>query len=157
VTAPRGPRDGSDSRGMNIPLSPLLLGSLIAAGVGTVLLIAFLIVQFQADPPKSGPSGPGQPPNDRPPPLPPPGHMAFIAAMAIFGIAWLAVIASAARDQLMRRINLMEARIIELTTEYGEHRRTDGFVEGMAEATRPTSPSAGGPDTRLRSVPPPPQ
>jgi hypothetical protein len=132
---------------MNIPLSPLLLGSLIAAGVGTVLLIAFLIVQFQADPPKSGPGGTGQPPNDRPPPLPPPGHLAFIAAMAIFAIAWLAVIASAARDQL----------IIELTTEYGEHRRTHGFVEGMAEATRPTSPPAGGPDTRLRSVPPPPQ
>ena len=156
MTAPRGLRDGSDSRGMNIPLSPLLLGSLIAAGVGTVLLIAFLIVQFQADPPKPGPGGPGQPPNN-PPPLPPPAHLAFIAAMAIFAIAWLAVIASAARDQLMRRINLMEARITELTTEYGEHHRTDGFVEGMAEATRPTSPSAGGPDTRLRSVPPPPQ
>ena len=156
MTAPRGLRDGSDSRGMNIPLSPLLLGSLIAGCVGTILLVAFLVVQFQTDPDPGGPRGPGEPP-EGPPPLPPFPHLAFIVAMAFFAIAWLAVLAAASRDQLMRRINLMEARITELITEYGEHRRTEGYVEGMAEATRPTSPPAGGPDARLRSVPRPPQ
>jgi hypothetical protein len=141
---------------MNIPLSPLLLGSLIAAGVGTVILVAFLVMQFQADPIGAAPRGPDGLPN-RPPPLPPPGHLAFIAAMAVFAIAWLAVLAAATRDQLARRIDQMEAQLVELITEYGEHRRTEGYIDGMREARGPTSPSAGGPEARLRSLPPPPQ
>jgi len=151
VTAPRGLRDGSDSRGMNIPLSPLLLGSLIAGCVGTILLVAFLVVQFQADPDPGGPRGQGEPP-EGPPPLPPFPHLAFIVAMAFFALAWLAVLAAASRDQLMRRIDDMEARMVTLTTQYGEDRRTEGYVDGVHEATRPISPPAG-----LRSVPRPPQ
>ena len=78
--------------------------------------------------------------------------------MAIFAIAWLAVLAAASRDQLMRRIDVMEARLVALTTEYGEHRRTEGFVEGMHEsmhqATR-TDPPPSVPGARLRRIPPP--
>jgi hypothetical protein len=134
---------------MHIPLSPLLLGSLIAAGAGTVLLLSFLVIQFQAEPPKSGPPGVG----NTPPPLPPPAHLAFFVATAIFAIAWLAVLTVGARDQLIRRLDVMEARLIELTQDYGEHRRTDGYVEGVHEATRTDSPT-GGPSSRLRSLPP---
>jgi hypothetical protein len=152
VTAPRGLDDGSDRRGMHIPLSPLMLTSMVAAGVGTVLLTAFLVIQFQSEPPSRGGFGPDRPGAD-PPPLPPPEHLAFIVAMAIFAIAWLAVLAAASRDQLMRRIGVMEARLTALTTEYGEHRRTEGFVEGMHEATRTDPPPSisGG---RLRRIPP---
>lgn len=134
---------------MHIPLSPLLLGSLIAGCVGTILLVAFLVVQFQTDPDQGGPRGPGEPP-EGPPPLPPFPHLAFIVAMAFFAIAWLAVLAAASRDQIIRRIDDMEARLVTLTTQYGEDRRTEGYVDGVHEATRPISPPAG-----LRSLPPP--
>ena len=149
MTPPHGPHNRSDGRGMHIPLSPLMLGSLFAAVAGTVLIIAFLVIQFQAEPPEFGPPGVG----NKPPPLPPPAHLAFFLAAAVFVMAWLSVLAAASRDTLVRRLDAMEARFVALTSEYGEQRRTDGYVEGVHEATR-TDPPTGGPSSRLRSLPP---
>ena len=147
MTPPTGP-DKSAGRGLHIPLSPLMLGSLFAAVAGTALVIAFLVVQFQVER-RSGPPGPGDPP-----PLPPPSHLAFFIAVAVFVMAWLAVLAAASRDTLMRRLDAMEARFVALTSEYGEHRRTEGYVEGVHEATRKDPPEGSGPGGRLRSVGP---
>lgn len=167
----RGPRGGANGDGLHVPLSPLLLGSLIAAGVATLALVALTIVQLQADPPPPPPppggggGGGGPSPGKLPPPRP--EYIAFIVVAALFAISWLAVIAAACRDQIMRRVDAMEVRLMAATTEYGEQRRSDGYFEGMREARReqpdggPTAdaPSQGadpgGPESRLRSVPPP--
>lgn len=62
-----------------------------------------------------------------------------------------------------RELQTLEARIAELTTEYGEQRETDGYLHGMRVATAEehgmrvaTADEHGGATVRaLRSTPPP--
>ena len=110
--------------GVSLQASPLLLGSGLAAIAATVLLAVVWYLDAKPPPPR----GVGAPPP------PPPQHLAFLVVLAVFTIAWVAVIAAVCRDQIVRRINAATHQVITATLEFGEHRDTEGYLRAMRVA-----------------------
>jgi hypothetical protein len=111
--------------------SPMFVGSLVAAISATVALAFLLVVQVTA-PPGPPPGSQQQGPGGRPPPLLNPQNLVSIIVIvaALFTIAWVATIAAAARDLILRDTQ-------KIMSEYGELRETDGYVNGYRQGGRP--------------------
>jgi len=110
----------------------MFVGSLVAAIAATAMLLFLYVVQVGSRPPQ-GP-GQGQGPGNGPPGpaiLSPPNlssAITIVAAIAV--VAWVATIAAMARDQILRDMN-------RVLTEYADMRETDGFLNGLRQASRP--------------------
>jgi hypothetical protein len=156
---------GTTRTGLQIQVSKLLLTSIVAAIATSVAMVVATVMIVQAPPPP--PPQAGGPP---PPPMVAP-IVTIIVITGMFVVSWLAVLVVLARDQLLRRLRELpagdgpppdellatvreelaadrradlaelEARLTALTTEYGEQRETDGYVNGMRVATRPPNQS----------------
>jgi hypothetical protein len=142
------------ARGLQIHVSKLLLICSVAAIAST----AAAAVATYMDTTRPRPVG-GGPPGGPPPPPPPPSE-AFIISIGFFVLAWLAVLVVLSRDQVLRQVaalrageglDEMEERITTMMREYGEHRETEGYVNGMRTAMT----QGPGADVRpLRGKPP---
>ncbi|MFG1608621.1 hypothetical protein [Actinoplanes sp. NPDC049265] len=154
------------SGGLHLQMSKLLIVSIVAAIAATGALVITLLVGLPKGPP---PGGPGQ--DGRMPPPPDLGGLAIASVVTgLFVLAWLAVLIVYSRDQILSRMETPPAevpaevvaglredlaalgdRLATLTTEYGEQRETDGYLNGMrAAAGRPPDPVV----TPLRRTPP---
>jgi hypothetical protein len=150
---------GSAASGLHLQMSRLLISCLIVAIAATGALVVTLIVGF--------PERPGPPPGiPGVPPGPPPnfqGVAVLVVVTGVFVLAWLAVLVTFSRDQILSRLSaergetmdaeqmrvlLDEVRtqlaadrerewqaISERLAEYGEQRETDGYLNGMRVAT----------------------
>jgi hypothetical protein len=121
----------------------MFVGSLVAALASTAALMFLLVVQLTAQPPPR----PGEPgPGGKPPPSPllNPQNLtsAIVIVAAVFTICWIATIAAAIRDQILRETN-------RIMSEYGELRETEGYVNGYRQGGRP-----GAEVRQLHPVPP---
>jgi hypothetical protein len=130
----------------NVPfrMTALLLSSIVAALVGTILLAAAWYNDTHH------PQIPGQPP--------PPSHATLDVTASFAAVAWAAVIIAACRDQIIRHIDAATAQVIAHTNLYGDQREQEGVFEGMNLQARkqpppptappppptPAGPSAGG-------------
>jgi hypothetical protein len=79
-------------------------------------------------------------------------------SLALFVLAWLAVLVVLSRDQILHRISALRGsegaevlaeRVTALMREYGEHRETEGYVNGMRTGMAPDAEIR-----QLRGVPP---
>jgi hypothetical protein len=124
--------------------SSMFVGSLVAAIAASVALAFLIVVQVTAPP--GPPPGSLQPASGRPPapPLMNPQNLTSIIVIvaALFAIAWIATIAAAIRDQILRETH-------RIMSEYGDLRETDGFVAGYHQRGRPEAEVL-----KLRPVPP---
>jgi hypothetical protein len=111
--------------------SSMFVGSLVAAIAATAALFFLYALQVSTKP---GPPPNGQNPNGGPPPSPFLTHESLTSAItilaAIAAVAWVATIAAAIRDQILRDMN-------RILTDYAEMRETDGFLNGLRQASRP--------------------
>jgi hypothetical protein len=109
----------------------MFIGSLVAAIAATTALLFLYLVQVGSPgPPPSGGQGPGNPPPG-PPILSPPALSSAISILAAAAaIFWVATIAAAIRDQILRDMN-------RILSEYAEMRETDGFLNGLRQGSRP--------------------
>jgi len=143
--------------GLHFQISRLLVATIISATAATGALIVTVLVELPpATPPPPGPNGlPPPPPSLQP-------LAVFPVVTGLFVLAWLAVLVVFSRDQILRRLRetqpdaltdalteqLAELRrelaadreresrlLSELLAEYGEHRETDGYLNGMRAAT----------------------
>lgn len=126
------------------PWSGLLLFTLAAAVLATVGLVLAVVFASMPPPPPPPASGSNQPP--------PPGGVAVIVTAALFVLSWGAVMFTYLRDLFEHRFAQLTDRIIDLTTEYGELRETDGYLHGYRQASG--GGSGGGPVRSLHPVPP---
>ncbi len=111
-------------------LTPLLLTSLTAALLCTVGLAVLWYLDVNSVP------GPPPPPGSRPPPPSSPYiHATLIVAAASFVIAWVAVLAAAVRDHVMRRIDQIADRVATAAMEFAEQREEEGVFRGIKIAT----------------------
>ena len=121
-------------------VTPMLLTTLVGAGLSTVLLAVLWYVDANPGPPPPPPPplGGGGPP-------PPPGiRSAMAVAVGIFAVAWVSVIAVACRDQILRRIDQAADRVAAATVEFAEQREQEGIFRGMGLANPPgPGPDAG--------------
>ena len=126
--------------GVSFHVSPLLLGSGLAAIATTILLAVVWYLDAKPPPPRVAGG----------PPPPPPQHLAFLVVLGVFTVAWVAVIAAVCRDQIVRQINSATHQIITATLEFGEHRDTEGYLRAMrvADAERGDGGGAVLPFTR---------
>ena len=110
--------------------SSMFVGSLVAAIAATLALAFLIVVQVTAPPPP--PPGSQQGSGGRPAPLLNPQNLTSIIVIvaALFTIAWIATIAAAIRDQILRETH-------RIMTEYGDLRETDGYVNGYHQRGRP--------------------
>ncbi|HKT02358.1 MAG TPA: hypothetical protein VJT31_22745 [Rugosimonospora sp.] len=128
VAERNGPDPGPVRGGLQIQVSKLLLASIVAAiatSVAMVVAVAML-------PPDRPPPGLG--PNDQPPP-PPGSAVVLIIITGLFVVSWTAVVATLARDQILRRMREVgeapqaRAETLELLAalrrEVAEDRRAD--------------------------------
>jgi hypothetical protein len=127
--------------GFHLQMSKLLMVSIVAAIAATGALVITLLVGLPSPPPGPGPDG-------RPPPPPDLNGLAvFSVVTGLFVLAWLAVLVVHSRDLILSRITTPEPstelleemralgdRVAALTTEYGEQRETDGYLQGMRAA-----------------------
>ena len=122
-------------------ITPMLLTTLVGAGLSTVLLAVLWYVDGKAGPPPPLPLGGGGPP-----PPPPENRAALAVAVGVFAIAWVSVIAVACRDQILRRIDQAAERVAAAMVEFGEQREQEGIFQGMKLATKrsPDPDAAGG-------------
>jgi hypothetical protein len=143
-----------NSRGLQIHVSKLLLVCTVAAIAATAA--AAVATYMDANRPR--PQGP--PPGGGLPPPPPPPSEVFIISIAVFVLAWLAVLIVLSRDQVLRQVaalrageglEAMEERITTMMREYGEQRETEGYVNGMRTAM---AQGAGAEVRQLRGKPP---
>jgi hypothetical protein len=121
--------------------SSMFVGCLVAAIAATLALAFLMAVQVTAPPgPPPGQQGPGRPG----PPLLNPQNLTsgIVIVAALFTIAWIATVAAAIRDQILRETN-------RIMTEYGDLRETDGYVNGYHQRGRPEADVL-----KLRPVPP---
>jgi hypothetical protein len=152
------------SGGLHLQMSKLLIVSIVAAIAATGALVITLLVGLPGPPPGGGP-----PPDGHMPPPPDLGGLAIASVVTgLFVLAWLAVLIVYSRDQILSRMENPQVetdvvarlreelaalgdRMAALTTEYGEQRETDGYLNGMRAATaRPPDPVV----TPLRRTPP---
>lgn len=153
---------GSIVGGLHLQLSKLLLGSLIAAVAATGALILTMVVGLPPAHPPPGPGGmPPPPPNLTSlavfPVITGLFVLAWLAVVVAFSRDQILRRVEQLRagpapdgprfDQLIgelraqlaadreRELQVLEARITELTQEYGEQRETDGYLHGMRVAT----------------------
>jgi hypothetical protein len=107
----------------------MFVGSLVAAIAATVWLVSLFVLEIQTPPPAppSVATGTGAPP---PPAVASSLTGLIIIATATFAIAWIATIMAAIRDQILSETN-------RILSEYGEMRETDGFLNGLRQASRP--------------------
>jgi hypothetical protein len=160
----RGRTDhGSTVGGLHIQMSKLLLIALVVATAATGGLVITLVVGLPpGHPPPPGPGGmPPPPPSLRPlavfPVITGLFVLSWLAVLVIFSRDQILQrirdserepAANAQRiDELMsdlrsklaadreHELQVLEQRIAELTTEYGEQRETDGYLNGMRVAT----------------------
>jgi hypothetical protein len=111
--------------------SSMFVGSLVAAIATTAFLLFLYVVQVGTKPPPQlGGQGPGGPPPGLPILSPPSLSSAISIVAAIAVIFWVATIAAMARDQILRDLN-------RVLSEYAEMRETDGFLNGLRQASRP--------------------
>jgi hypothetical protein len=158
--------------GLHFHVSKLLVAAVIAATAATGALVVTVLI----DMPPPNPPPPG--PNGLPPPPPSLQPLAvFPIVTGLFVLSWLAVLVVFARDQILRQLRRQQTapvdreeirRIVEqeigalgerleaLTTEYGERRETDGYLNGMRAATAGESPEPT-PNVRSFRRPPPPR
>jgi hypothetical protein len=124
-----------NSRGLQIHVSKLLLVCSVAAIAATAA--AGVATYMDANRPRPPGNGLGPPP-----PPPAPSEM-FIISIAVFVLAWLAVLIVLSRDQILRQLaglrageglEEMEERITTMMHEHGEQRETEGYVNGMRTA-----------------------
>lgn len=108
----------------------MFVGSLVAAIAATVALAFLVVAQATSPPPPPPTQAAGKPP-------PPPGILnpqtltsVIVVVAALFTIAWIATIAAAARDLIMRDTH-------KIMSDYGELRETDGYVNGYRQRGRP--------------------
>jgi len=113
------------STGLQVHLSPLLLGSLIAGIATTLAVVIFGVMSAR---------GGGPPRNPDQPPPPPPGETGLTISVGLWVIAWLAVLVTLARDQIMARLAEQRADMLARIEEYSEQRETDGYLRGMRNA-----------------------
>jgi hypothetical protein len=165
---------GSIASGLHLQISKLLVASIICATAATGALIITVLVELPVSTPPPGPNGLPPPPPDLQP-------LAILPIVTgLFVLAWLAVIVVYSRDQVLSRIrdtqneprtnelfaelrtelaadrerelHVLGERIAALTTEYGERRETDGYLNGMRAAT---TDDPGEPTVRsIRRTPP---
>jgi len=121
--------------GVSFNVSPMLLASGVAAIISTILLAVLWYLDARPPPPRV----PGPPA----PPPPPPQHLAFLVVLGIFTVAWVAVIASICRDQIIRHLNDVAQRVTTATLEFGEHRETEGYLLAMRNAEAERGPTGG--------------
>jgi hypothetical protein len=123
----------------------MFVGSLVAAIAATAALAFLMIVQLSSPPPPPRPDqqggGGGGPP---PVALTNPQNLTslIVIAAALFAIAWIATIAAAIRDQILRETH-------KIMADYGDLRETDGYVSGYHQRGRPDAEVL-----RLRPLPP---
>ncbi len=158
------PEPGVADSGLQIHVSKLLLTSIVAAIATSVAMIVATVMTMQGPPPPP----PGMPP---PPPRSDSLIIVITGMFVVSWLAVLVTLArdqilhrlrqlpesdgvrsdpsglmAALRRDLAddRRADLeaLESRIAALTSEYGEQRETDGYVNGMRVATRGNGPSA---------------
>jgi len=122
-------------------ITPMLLTTLVAAGLSTVLLVVLWYVDAY---PGQAPAQPPPPPGGRGGPPPPPGIRASLAvAVGLFALAWVSVILVACRDQILRRIDQAAERVAAATLEFAEQREQEGIFRGM-QMGKPPEPDPGG-------------
>jgi len=122
-----------DRDGVSFHVSPMLLASGVAAVTSTILLAVLWYLDGKPPPPRV----PGAPAP------PPPQHLAFLVVLGIFTVAWVAVIASICRDQIIRHLNDVAQRVTTATLEFGEHRETEGYLLAMRNAEAERGPTGG--------------
>ena len=173
---------GSTESGLHFQISKLLIGTSIAAIAATSALTIAVVTDMPGGPPPPGPNGLPPPPPDLQPlavmsVLTGLFVLAWLAVLVAFsrdqilqriretrgtgmdpesGRQEIHDLFGALRRELaedrQRELAVLEARITSLTSEYGEQRETDGYINGMRVATTPGQPSA---DVRsIRRVPP---
>lgn len=130
-------RAESARNGAGFHLTPLLLTTVVFAVVATVVLAVMWSVDADTPPP---------PPPGRIPP-PPPTHAGLNLAVAVFAVAWVAVIVAACRDQVLRRIDQMSDRLAAASIRFAEEREEDGYFRGARDHKGADVP---------RQAPPPP-
>ena len=164
--------NGPSWNALHLQMSRLLTVSIVAAIAATGALIITLLVGLPSPPPP--PPGGGRGSDGMPPPPDLNGLAAFSVVTGLFVLAWLAVLVVYSRDQIMRRLTAADPEVSEdvlaqlraeiaaevqalgdrvetLTTEYGEQRETDGYLQGMrAAAAQVEKPVV----TPLRRTPP---
>jgi hypothetical protein len=177
MLAEHGGAQSAPNRGnLQIHVSKLLLGSSVAAIATSVAMIVAAVMIIQAPPPPPGPNGPPPPPPNSAVVMIVITGMFVVSWLAV--VVALArdqilrrlreldgegadreethALLGALRQELAedRRADLasLQAQIVALTTEYGEQRETDGYVNGMRVATR--SPYPGAEVRPLHPVPP---
>ncbi|MEU7908114.1 hypothetical protein [Actinoplanes sp. NPDC049118] len=143
-------------------MSRLLLVSLVVATAATGALIITMVVGLPPAHPPPGPNGmPPPPPNLRPlatfPVVTGLFVLAWLSVLVVFSrdqilarirqvqrepeaaVQRIDELFTELRSQLAadreRELRMLEERIAELTTEYGEQRETDGYLSGMRVAT----------------------
>jgi hypothetical protein len=136
---------------LQIHVSKLLLVCTVAGIAATAGLVVAAYMDASRPAPAPRPEG------GMPPPPPPPSEM-FMISLALFVLAWLAVLVVLSRDQILHRIaalrdgegaEMLAERVAVLMREYGEHRETEGYVNGMRTAMAPDAEVR-----QLRGVPP---
>jgi hypothetical protein len=156
--------------GLHFHISKLLVAAVIMATAATgALIIAILIDMPPSTPPPPGPNGLPPPP----PPMQPLAVFPIVTGFFVLSWLAVLVVFSrdqilqhlrqqaapaVSRDELRaaladlraevagdreREIGALGDRLAELTTEYGEHRETDGYLNGMrtAAANDPPEPN----------------
>jgi hypothetical protein len=135
VQRAESPRDATPFQ-----LTPLLLTSLIAAILCTIGLAVLWYVDANSV------AGPPPTPGTRPPPPPSPYiHATLVVASGTFVITWIAVMATAIRDQVVRRIDHIADRVATAATEFAEQREEEGVFHGIkiAATNHPPDPDPG--------------
>jgi hypothetical protein len=120
--------------GVSFHVSPLLLGSGLAAIASTVLLAVLWYLDAKPPPPRGGAGAP---------PPPPPQHLTLLVVLGVFTVAWVAVIAAVCRDQIIRHLNGLAEQVTTATLEFGEHRETEGYLRAMRVADAERKPTGG--------------
>jgi hypothetical protein len=120
-----------DEAGLHLRLSRLLLGCLVAAIASTIGVALFGALTMRPRPE----GGLGRIGANAAPPAAMPG---LVVCVGLFVVAWVAVIATIARDQILRRVVLLEARLVAFAHEYGEQRDTSGYLRALRTAGLPT-------------------
>jgi len=153
---------GSGTSGWHFQISKLLVIAFVGAVAATGGLVVTILVGMPGKPPGPGPNGLPPPPPD----LQPLAFIPVVTGL--FVLAWLAVLVVISRDQILRQVQqanrpdpaqtndlftelreqlaadrereleTLGERIAALTTEYGEQRETDGYLNGMRVAAADT-------------------
>jgi hypothetical protein len=153
---------GSTVGGLSIQMSRLLLVCLVVATAATGALIITMVVGLPPGHPPPGPNGlPPPPPDLRPlatfPVVTGMFVLSWLSVVVVFSrdqilqrirqvqrepeaaVQRIDELFAELRSQLAadreRELRMLEERIAELTTEYGEQRETDGYLSGLRVAT----------------------